>query len=84
MPEIAQKIKNGNQKGNLMPEIAKKIKNGNQKGNLMPEITKKIKNDNKKGNLMPEIVEKNGYQKDVLIDAPQYGRPALFLVGPIQ
>ena len=29
MPETPKKIKNGNQKDNLMPEIAKKIKNGN-------------------------------------------------------
>ena len=28
---ITSKLKNGNQKGNLMPEILKKIKNGNQK-----------------------------------------------------
>ena len=54
MPEIANKIENGNQKGNLMPEIAQKIENGNQKGNLMPEIAQKIKNGNQKGNLMPE------------------------------
>ena len=29
MPETPKKIKNGNQKGNLMPETPQKIENGN-------------------------------------------------------